>query len=651
MVSGNSTNPYRELKISLIKDIVNSITSQCSAEGLEDYLYLMIQEPPRREFGDLSIPIPRLLKFCRDADVGDLSSSIIKSVSGDGLVANAEVRGAYVNFFINFRNYGLLVLNSIRRLGESYGVPRAERPERIVVEFVSANPIHPLHIGSGRNAVIGDFISRILTASGHRVERRYYIDDVGLQTAYLAYGYVKLGRPDPPPGIKPDHFYGLIYASTATIIDLIKLRGELERAKELGDYERVKDLNLRIDDLMTHLQRLRDRNRKVVDRLIDELSKEKDPEASVKALMKAYEAGSPEASVVREVAEKVLKGIKETLQTLGVQIDRWDWESDLIKEGLVDEVIRRAREAENYVLYKGVPALDFSDLARRGDLRERLRIPKGLDIPPLILIRGDGSTLYTTRDIAYTIKKFREFKADRVINVIAVEQLLPQTQLRLALHSLGLSREAERLIHYSYEMVRVSGRSMSSRRGVYVTVDEVIDRMTSLVREVMELRGGGDESLPLLIARSAFKYMMLSTTPSKVLVFDIGRALDRKQLSGPYLQYTYARTASVIRKAGGVPWSSVGFWKGVEGLRRDLLWLIGKFPEVMNRTLERLEPDELVEYLNRLSDSFNRWYDEEPIARESDEGLRALKLFIAEGVRISLKVGMEMLGMDVLERI
>ena len=86
-------------------------------------------------------------------------------------------------------------------------------------------------------------------------------------------------------------------------------------------------------------------------------------------------------------------------------------------------------------------------------------------------------------------------------------------------------------------------------------------------------------------------------------------------------------------------------------MRRDLLWLIGKFPEVMNRTLERLEPDELVEYLNRLSDSFNRWYDEEPIARESDEGLRALKLFIAEGVRISLKVGMEMLGMDVLERI
>ncbi len=651
MIDDVLANPLRHLKDSIIELILNALRNRCITDRLRGYLYLIIQEPPRKEFGDLAIPLPRLLTSCRGMDLRELASLIINSVGGSSLISRAEASGSYLNFFINTRTYGSLVLKAVRELGDRYGVPKADRPKRIVVEFVSANPIHPLHIGSGRNAVIGDFISRLLIASGHEVERRYYVDDVGLQTAYLAYGYLKLGKPEPPSGIKPDHYYGMIYAATVTVIDVLKLRNELQKAKELGDYARIKELNSRVDELMAHLQRLRDKVRKEVDKLIDELSGEEDPEASVKALMKAYEAGRPEASVIREVAEKVLEGIKETLQTLGVNIDRWDWESDLFREGLVRDVLGRAKEASNYVLHKGVPALDFKYLLQDKGLREKLRVPKGLEVPPLILVREDGSTLYTTRDIAYTLKKFKEFRADEVINVIAVEQTLPQTQLRLALHSLGFRREAENTIHYSYEMVRMSGASMSSRRGVYVTVDEVIGRMNELVKEIMQLRGGNDDTLPLKVARSAFRYMMLSTTPSKVLVFDISRALDRKQLSGPYLQYTYARAASVLRKANGVPWDKVSFEYGVEGLRRDLLWLVGAFPEVMSKTLEKLEPDDLIGHLNRLSDTFNRWYDQEPIAKEPNEVLRALKLFITEGVRLSLKVGMGILGMDVLERI
>ena len=647
----NLSNPFKYLKSSVIKTIVNSLIGRCVTKELNNYLYLVMQEPPRREFGDLALPLPRLLNFCKGVKVSDLASVITNSVGVNSLISNAVVQGAYLNFFINYKNYSLLVLNAVRKLGDRYGIPRVYRPRRIVVEFVSANPIHPLHIGSGRNAAIGGFISRLLSASGHEVERRYYIDDVGLQTAYLAYGYMKLGRPNPPEGIKPDHYYGLIYAATVTVVDIIKLRKDLERAKELRDYTRVKELNSRIDKLMAHLQRLRDIVGKEVDELINELGKEEDPETSVKALMKNYEAGNPEALVIKEVAGKVLEGIKKTLQTLGVNIDKWDWESDLFNEGLVKEVLDKASESRNYSIHKGVPALDFSELLQNRDLSGRLRIPKGLEIPPLILLREDGSTLYTTRDIAYTLKKFREFRADEVINVIAVEQTLPQAQLRLALHSLGFRREAESTVHCSYEMVRMSGTSMSSRRGVYVTVDEVIERMTALVKEIMQVRGGDDKSLPLKIARSAFKYMMLSTTPSKVLVFDINRALDMKQLSGPYLQYTYARSASVIRKAGGIPWSKVRFERGVEGLRRELLWLIGKFPEVMSDTLAKLEPDYLIEHLNRLSDVFNRWYDQEPIAKEPDEELRALKLFITEGIRVCLKGGMNVLGLDILERI
>ncbi len=644
-----TADPYRDLLKTIAESISREFSQSLGTDVPSDLIVRVIEEPPLRKFGDLGIPVPRLSKEL-GLKFQEVAASVEAGLRNVNVISKVTRVGPYVDAFIDAEKYASKVLESLKELSENYGVPRVEEPQKIVVEYVSANPVHPLHIGSGRNAAIGDFIYRILSMAGHNVERRYYVDDMGLQVAYLAYGYLKLGRPNPPEGMKPDKYYGLIYAAAATIVDLLEAKKKVEALKEKGGHE-YSDALRELDSLMGDLARIRERIPEEVDELIEEISKDEDPRASIATLMRNYEFGNEEAQVMREVSEKVMEGIKETLTRLGINMDVWDWESDLVREGLVRKVLEEARKSQYFTIHRGVPALDFKELLKDKDLRRRLRIPEGLEIPPLILVRSDGTTLYTTRDIAYTLKKFREAQAKKVYNVIAIEQTLPQAQLRLALYALGHKFEAENTIHYSYEMVNLVGASMAGRRGRYVTVDDLLDQMKERILDIMSERGSRSEDIAEKMARSAFRYMMLSTSPNKTLVFDVSKALNIRQASGPYIQYTYARAKAVLTKAGGVPWNKLEFKGAGKGLRRELIWLLGKFPHVMKRVLESLRPEDLVAYMNKVADTFNTWYGAEPIAKEVDEGLRALKLAITYGVSVVLANSMKALGMDVLERV
>ncbi len=519
-----TADPYRDLLKMIAESISREFSQSLGTDVPPDLIVRVIEEPPLRKFGDLGIPVPRLSKELR-LKFQEVAASVEAGLRNADVISKVMRVGPYVDAFIDAEKYASKVLESLKELGENYGVPRVKEPQKIVVEYVSANPVHPLHIGSGRNAAIGDFIYRILSMAGHNVERRYYVDDMGLQVAYLAYGYLKLGRPNPPEGMKPDKYYGLIYAATATIVDLLEAKKKVEALKEKGGQE-YSDALRELDSLMGDLARIRERIPEEVDRLIEEISKDEDPKASIAMLMRNYEFGSEEAQVMREVSEKVMEGIKETLTRLGINMDVWDWESDLVREGLVQKVLEEARKSKYFTIHRGVPALDFKELLKDKDLRRRLGIPEGLEIPPLILIRSDGTTLYTTRDIAYTLKKFREAQAKKVYNVIAIEQTLPQAQLRLALYALGHKFEAENTIHYSYEMVNLVGASMAGRRGRYVTVDDLLDQMKERILDIMSERGSRSEDIAEKMARSAFRYMMLSTSPNKTLVFDVSKALN-----------------------------------------------------------------------------------------------------------------------------
>ncbi len=642
-------DPYTYLLGEFAELVCRALADFCPSLALNDVLHI-IEEPPRREYGDLSLPMYRLLKYCK-VDLSKFANAV-RNISLNKIFMELKIVNDYLNVRINTAEYAKVIINAVRGDGANYGLIPDDRKLNIVIEFVSANPVHPLHIGSGRNAVLGDFLARLFEVKGHNVQRRYYINDLGRQVATLVYGYMRLGMPTPPEDVRPDIWFGLIYAVTNTIIDILRLRKELSNAGKNDPEAYVKQLEL--DELIMTLSELRSRNKELVDRLLDNISRDSDPDKNVEELMMRYESGDPKAvSLFRFVVAKVLSGIQETLRRLNVRFDKWDWESDLVFNGMVRNVLELARKSNYFILYKGAPALDFSSLQHDPDIKKSLKLPKSINIPPLILMRSDGTSLYVTRDIAYTIMKFNDSRADLVINVIANEQTLAQAQLRLALYALGFKEEAVRTIHFSYELVNLPGVKMSGRRGRYVSVDEVLDNLEYMVEEIMRSRGSTvSNEVKKVISVGAFKYMMLASSPNKVINFDANEALNLNRNSAPYLQYTYARTCGVLNKYGrDLEWDLIDYSAANVEPRRELLYHIGKFPYIISKVATDLEPEILIVYLNRLADLFNSWYDQEPILKEVSEGIKQLKLFITYATNIILRNGLGIMGIDVLERI
>ncbi|MEM1911431.1 MAG: arginine--tRNA ligase [Sulfolobales archaeon] len=638
-------HPYTDLK----KCVTIATSRAVSLLGLEadpDKIMNLLQEPPRPDFGDIALPLPRLSRQLVEK-CGEVAR-LIESLESE-CVERVQCVSSYLNVWVKSSYIVKKLVEALSKFGSTYGITRRERPLRVVVEFVSANPVHPLHIGSGRNAVLGDFIARAHELSGDHVERRYYVNDLGLQVAYLVYGYTKIGRPEHPPEMKDDHFLGLLYAATSIISDIVKLK---KKAASLVENEAL-EARKEIDSLMSDLLRIRRKAPELVDKLMEFTESSEDLEQEVRSIAQALERGEPSiADAHREVVDRVISGIRETLTKLGISFDKWDYESELVRSGLVSEVVRRAQSSDFFIYYKNAPALDLGRLARDPEVRRALAIPENLEVPPLILARSDGTTLYTTKDIAYAIKKFAESGADMVYNVIAIEQTLPQAQLRLALYALGYVREAKSLVHYAYEIVNVKGLSMSGRRARYVTVDEVLDLLVAKTRELAESRGVSlSEELLLKIARSALKYVMLSVSPKKTLVFDPEQAVEVKSGTATYLQYTLARANGILSKYGKeLDYTKVSK-EGLVGKRKELALLIARFPEVFRKVVVELTPEDLVSYLNRLAEVFNSWYDTDPVIAEPDEELRNLKLVLVYGTKVVVENSFKLLGIDVVERI
>ena len=274
---------------------------------------------------------------------------------------------------------------------------------------------------------------------------------------------------------------------------------------------------------------------------------------------------------------------------------------------------------------------------------------RSMTIVPMTLTRSDGTTLYVTRDIAYS--EWKLAKADLVVNVIAAEQTLAQAQLRLALYALGYRDIGERLIHYSHEMVNLPGVRMSSRRGVYVSADGLVDEAVSRARAEIEKRGLGTKEDAERVGIGALKFFFLSTSPSKVLTFSWERVLDFEQNSGPFVQYSYVRAAGILRKAAeqGYDLQGVGL-KDVGEEERALILLIGDFPEVVSKAADLLRPDMVAAYLNQLATEFNKYYDTCPVLRAPTESKVLTRLAVVKMVELTLRKGLQLLGIEPPQR-
>ena len=613
----------------------------------ETLAFWHLMEPVKEEYGDAAFPA---IRYTRDLKpLVDKLQRALNAEAGINYVELKEVGG-----FVNVRLVGAPLAEATLSWMRSHGtleVPRFPQAKTIVVEHTSANPIHPLHIGHARNACIGDALARLLSVRGHKVHRRFYIDDMGRQVAIVTLGFKLLGeRPRTLVErlkLKPDKLVGWVYAVTNTSIDAVK-------AKASNNIEEA-------EKLAAALSRLKQQDPgNLFDRLYESVLSLKDPDAEVASINVRYEQGlEPEKSLVRELVEVVLEGFRQTLDRIGVQFDFWDWESDMVWSGAVRRIVEQAKASRFFTRYKDadaidVPAVIANVLTTDKEAMMRIQVPRGLEIPPLILLRSDGSTLYTTRDMAYSIYKFETSKADMVINVIGVDQKLPQLQLRLALLGLGYRREALNMIHYDYEVVRLPTGSMHGRRGEYVTLDDVLDYVKARALEEVKARNpGADPSwadkVAEAIAVGAIRFSMVQARASKPLVFNVEKALNLRESSGPYLQYTFVRANNILEKHGPLDLDVADPSALNEGRRRLLVKAL-KTPLAIAKAADDLAPEDLVGHLVGLADEFNAWYEVDSVIHEPNAGARELKAAITYVVKEALRLGMETLGIPVITR-
>ena len=647
MVSVNPFAEFRDACETALQDVLSRLFPKVS-------ISVRLDLPPNPDFGELASSVcfeigkqtgkKPLTVARRIVDALDFSKfPLVQAVKVAG--------GGYVNFHANFAEFSRLTIECIRALGKKYGYVKVDKSMKIIVEHTSVNPIHPIHIGQARNPMLGDAIARTLKARGHKVFRHYYVDDVGRQSAAIAYGYEKLGNPKPEG--KPDHFIGVIYTITSCLTEIHRLKKEIKKAREHSAVEEVSRLQRVLDDWMSVAVDLEAKHAQLFNKLAEEISTDEDPESKIARLIREYEAGEENVkSLIREISQLCIVGFKETLGNAGISFDSWDWESSFVWNSDVKKVLSKLK-ATPYVMRVGqVLEFDADKVARDLDLKQAFGVKEDYEIPSLTLVRADGTTLYTTRDIPYSIWKFQ--KAERVINVIGMEQPLAQLQLKLALCALGHIDYAKNLTHFAYNLVRLPGFRMESRKGRYITLDKVMDEAVRRAYEEVSKRSPRlseeeKRKISSFVGIGALKYALVEVDPNKPVVFTWDRVLDFEKNSAPYIQYSHARAGSIMRKAAREP-KSADYALLKERLEQNIILMLARFPEVFIEAADNLKPNLIADFVNALADKFNTFYNALPVLKAKPLELSDARLALVEATKTVLSNALNLLGIEAPER-
>ncbi|MCE7735757.1 MAG: arginine--tRNA ligase [Candidatus Heimdallarchaeota archaeon] len=510
-------------------------------------------QPPSPELGDFCIVINQIAGKNNPNEFANNLIQQFENIDGISEISIFETKAkkkrggiVYLNFRINQETklkiqISFLSSNIKSIFSSKYGRLEIGKNKTAIVEHTSANPISPLHVGNLRNSVHGDTLARILDRLGYKVYRHFYINDVGLQVAFVVVGYEILKSKNIRPEIKFDLWLGRVYAIMHNLFYIqsikqqhVKLmdkqnyqlsQSEIENlndyynrqigeiSDQLGKLEKLNKLNKEqkqeLRKLKQKIAQLKNKLNEVnsmksnFDSLVyrfpilhetifDEVSKINLREVTANYL-KIYEMNSDNeiVSLFREITDWILESFKWTLKRFNIEFDIFDYESDLTWSNKPNEIIKsledspNTRHVDETALRYNYPTKSIVQMYEELGLDSK-SIPIKGNIPELQLRRKDGTLLYAPKDIAYSIQKYESSSPHLIFNVISSEQILPQFQLLLPLFELGYKEVARAMKHYSYELVELKGRPMSGRRAIYVTADEYYDE--TLIRARMAKR-------------------------------------------------------------------------------------------------------------------------------------------------------------------
>lgn len=533
---------------------------------------------------------------------------------GEYLVANEPAVSAY-NVIKGFLNLVVSagcwtgLLNEINETA-GYGTRQAgEDAELVMVEYSSPNTNKPLHLGHVRNNLLGHSIAEILKANGYKVVKTNIVNDRGIHICKSMLAWEKWGEGITPEkaGKKGDHLIGDFYV----LFDK-HYKEELSRLQAAGmKGEEAEGAS--------------------------ELMKE------AREMLRKWEAG--DAHVVemwRMMNEWVYAGFEETYRKMGVSFDKIYYESETYKDGK-----KKVLEGlEKGIFYRREDGSVWADLT--GD---------GLD--EKLLLRADGTSVYMTQDIGTAQQRFSDYPIDKMVYVVGNEQNYHFQVLSILLDKLGFDWGKE-LVHFSYGMVELPEGKMKSREGTVVDADDLMEDMVATARETSDELGKLDEctaeeadKVANMVGMGALKYFILKVDPRKNMTFDPKESIDFNGNTGPFIQYTHARICSVLRKAadnGVVLPERIDPDLTLSEKEISLIQNLAEFPAVVAEAGNLYSPALVANYVYELVKEYNQFYHDFSILREENTALRNFRLVLSQNVAKVIRTGMNLLGIEVPER-
>jgi arginyl-tRNA synthetase len=582
------TRPFIDAVLSGLVGALESLGAPLSRETVQAQLNL--DGGPEGEF---AFPAHRAAATVKERP-DDFATKLAAKFPPSPSIKSVIAKGAYVNFTVQPDWLTSATLRLVMARGPKYGHAELHAPPSCI-EHTSANATGPFHIGRVRNAIIGDTLARIARASGTPVTTQYYVDDMGRQAAMITWIWSK-PRDQWPEDVRA------------------AMSGE-EVAGEKIDAHRGRPYPAVSAYLKEHPE----------------------AQAEVADLVRQVESGTPPPAH-RELTQAILSGMLESLERLGIRFDEFVWESDFLRDGSVEKVIERLRRAPHAVQEQnGAWAIDAAGYG----------LPK--ESTKVIFQRADGTSLYVLRDVAYHLSKFARF--ERVVDVLGQDHQLHARTLDALLAELGEVRRPNYLI---YQDITVpEGGRMSTRGGSAVWLDHLLGEAVERARrEVLarreDLVEADTDRIAEAVATGAVRYHIVRVAPEKPVVFRWEDALSFEGRSGPFVQYSYARASSVLRKAGAEtgPYPCDAS-KLVDPEEAALVRILARFPRTVAYAARTMHVQAIAGYAHDLADQFNRFYHAVPVIRSGTE--RESRIALVAAVRQTLANVLELLGIPRLE--
>ena len=598
--------------------LVASVISGLKALYGQEVPEKMVQmQKTKKEFeGHLTLVVFPFLKMSRKGPEQTAQEIGEYLKANEPAVAAFNVIKGFLNLTIASATW-IELLNEIQA-DEQYGLVKAtETSPLVMIEYSSPNTNKPLHLGHVRNNLLGNALANIVAANGNKVVKTNIVNDRGIHICKSMLAWKKYGNGETPEtsGKKGDHLVGDYYVSFD------------------------KHYKAELAELMAGF---------IAQGMSDDEAKAKAEAASplmqeAREMLVNWEAGDPEVRGLWEMMNNwVYAGFDETYKKMGVSFDKIYYESNTYLEG--KEKVMEGLEKGFF--FKKEDGSVWADLTAEG-------------LDHKLLLRGDGTSVYMTQDIGTAKLRFADYPIDKMIYVVGNEQNYHFQVLSILLDKLGFEW-GKSLVHFSYGMVELPEGKMKSREGTVVDADDLMEEMISTAKETSQELGKLDgltqeeaDDIARIVGLGALKYFILKVDARKNMTFNPKESIDFNGNTGPFIQYTYARIQSVLRKAaesGIVIPEQIPAGIELSEKEEGLIQMVADFAAVVKQAGEDYSPSIIANYTYDLVKEYNQFYHDYSILREENEAVKVFRIALSANVAKVVRLGMNLLGIEVPSR-